>query len=191
MKNMQKKKIIQATRQILKAIGENPEREGLKETPLRIAEMYEDLLSGYKIKKPESILKPIFTTEKYSEIIIVKGIPFSSLCEHHILPFFGKAHVGYLPQKKVLVGLSKIPRVVDAFAKRLQIQERLTDQIADAINKALNPLGVIVVIEAEHLCTTIRGVKKVGSKMITSSLRGIFLKDQKVRAEAFSLIKNG
>ncbi|MCD6423176.1 MAG: GTP cyclohydrolase I FolE [Elusimicrobia bacterium] len=188
---MQKKKIIQAIQQILEAIGENPEREGLKATPSRIAEMYEELLSGYKIKKPETILKPIYTTEKYSEIIIVKDIPFSSLCEHHLLPFFGKAHVGYLPQKKVLVGLSKIPRVVDAFAKRLQIQERLTDQIADTINRALNPLGVIVVVEAEHLCTTIRGVKKTGSKMITSALRGIFLKDQKVRAEALSLIKNG
>ncbi|MBA3065894.1 GTP cyclohydrolase I FolE [bacterium] len=188
---MNKKKLRDAVKLILEAAGEDASREGLKKTPERVAEMYEELLGGYSVKSPEKILSAVYKNEKYSEIILVKDIPFYSLCEHHILPFFGIAHVAYIPKDRALLGLSKIPRLVDAFARRLQIQERLTQQIADTINSSLKPLGVMVIIEAEHLCMTMRGVKKPGTRMTTSALRGIFMKDAKVRAEAMTLIKNG
>ncbi len=186
-----RKKLIQATKLILEAIGENPKREGLVRTPERVAALYEELVSGYSVKNPDVILNTTYKTEKYNEMIIVRDISFYSLCEHHILPFFGKANVCYIPKDKVLLGLSKIPRLVDIYARRLQIQERLTQQVADAIAKTLKPLGVMVTIEAEHLCMTMRGIKKPGAKMLTSALRGIFMKDAKVRSEAMALIKNG
>ncbi|PKM99473.1 MAG: GTP cyclohydrolase I FolE [Elusimicrobia bacterium HGW-Elusimicrobia-2] len=188
---MNKKKLCEAVKLILEAAGEDPAREGLKKTPKRVAEMYEELLSGYSVKSPEKILSTVYKSERYSEIILVRDIPFHSLCEHHILPFFGKAHVAYIPKDRALLGLSKIPRLVDIFARRLQIQERLTQQIADTINGSLKPLGVMVIIEAEHLCMTMRGIKKPGTKMTTSALRGIFMADAKVRSEAMTLIKNG
>ncbi|MDO9513970.1 MAG: GTP cyclohydrolase I FolE [Elusimicrobiota bacterium] len=188
---MNKKKLREAVKLILEAAGEDSSREGLKKTPKRVADMYEELLSGYSVKSPEKILSTVYKSERYSEIILVKDIPFHSLCEHHILPFFGKAHVAYIPKDRALLGLSKIPRLVDIFARRLQIQERLTQQIADTINSSLKPLGVMVIIEAEHLCMTMRGIKKPGTKMTTSALRGIFMADAKVRSEAMTLIKNG
>lgn len=187
---MDKKKIIQATKLILEAIGENPEREGVASTPERVADMYEEITSGYLVKNPAKILSTFYKTESYSEIILVKDIPFFSLCEHHLLPFFGRAAVAYIPKNRVLIGISKIPRLIDVFARRIQIQERLTQQTADTIVKALEPLGVMVIIEAEHLCMTMRGIKKQGSKMLTSALRGVFMTDAKVRAEAMNLIKN-
>jgi len=187
--NLNKKKIIQATKQVIKALGENPDREGLKETPRRVAAMLEELASGYSVKDPSSVLNPVYKTENYSEIILVKDIPFYSLCEHHLLPFFGTASVAYIPKDKILLGISKIPRVIDVFARRLQIQERLTQQVADTINSTLEPLGVMVIIEAQHLCMMMRGIKKPGAKMTTSALRGAFMKDAKVRAEAMALIK--
>jgi len=187
---MNKKKLREAVKLILEAAGENPLREGLKKTPERVAKMYEELLGGYSIKSPEKILSAVYKNEKYSEIILVRDIPFYSLCEHHILPFFGTAHVAYIPKDRALLGLSKIPRLVDAFARRLQIQERLTQQIADTINTSLKPLGVMVIINAEHLCMTMRGVKKPGTRMTTSALRGSFMTDAKVRAEAMTLIRH-
>ncbi len=187
---MNKKKLREAVKLILEAAGENPSREGLKKTPERVAKMYEELLGGYSVKSPEKILSAVYKNEKYSEIILVRNIPFYSLCEHHILPFFGTAHVAYIPKDRALLGLSKIPRLVDAFARRLQIQERLTQQIADTINTSLKPLGVMVIIDAEHLCMTMRGVKKPGTRMTTSALRGSFMADAKVRAEAMTLIRN-
>jgi len=187
-KKMDKKKIEQAIKQIIKAIGENPEREGLKETPKRVAEMYEEIFSGIK-KDPRSVVK-IFTSEEHDEMVILKDIPFYSVCEHHLLPFLGKAHIAYIPRANKLIGLSKIARVVEIYAKRLQLQERLTTQIADTIKKLIDPLGVLVIIEAEHLCMTMRGIKKPGSKMVTSALRGAFKKNESTRKEALDLIKN-
>ena len=163
----------------------------MKRTPQRVAALYEELASGYSVRNPAAILNTTYKTEKYSEMIIVRNISFYSLCEHHLLPFFGKATVCYIPKDKVLLGLSKIPRLVDIYARRLQIQERLTQLTADAIAKSLKPLGVMVVIEAEHLCMTMRGIKKPGAKMLTSALRGVFMSDAKVRAEAMALVKNG
>ncbi len=185
---MDKKKIQQAVKQILKAIGENPEREGLKETPRRVAEMYEEIFSGIK-QKPESVVK-IFCSEEHDEMIILKDIPFYSVCEHHLMPFLGKAHIAYIPKGNKLIGLSKLARIVEIFAKRLQLQERLTTQIADTIKELIDPLGVLVIIEAEHLCMTMRGIKKPGSKMVTSALRGAFKKNESTRKEALDLIKN-
>lgn len=187
--NLNKKKIILAAKQLIKALGENPDREGLKETPQRVAAMLEELTSGYSVKDPSAVLRPVYKTENYSEIILVKDIQFYSLCEHHLLPFFGTASVAYIPKDKILLGISKIPRVIDIFARRLQIQERLTQQVADTINSTLEPLGVMVIIEAQHLCMTMRGIKKTGATMTTSALRGVFMKDAKVRAEAMALIK--
>ncbi|MFH1352334.1 MAG: GTP cyclohydrolase I FolE [bacterium] len=187
--NLNKKKIILAAKQLIKALGENPDREGLKETPQRVAAMLEELMSGYLVKDPSAVLRPVYKTENYSEIILVKDIQFYSLCEHHLLPFFGTASVAYIPKDKILLGISKIPRVIDIFARRLQIQERLTQQVADTINSTLDPLGIMVIIEAQHLCMTMRGIKKTGATMTTSALRGVFMKDAKVRAEAMALIK--
>ncbi|WP_041701781.1 GTP cyclohydrolase I FolE [Gottschalkia acidurici] len=185
---MDKPRIEAAVREILIAIGENPEREGLLDTPKRIAKMYEEIFSGLK-EDPKEHLKVNFGEEGHEELVLVKDIPFYSVCEHHFVPFFGKAHVGYIPKDGKLTGLSKLARVVDTVAKRPQLQERITSTIADAVQEALDPYGVIVVVEAEHMCMTMRGVKKPGSKTVTSAVRGLFNKDAKARAEAMSLIK--
>ncbi|MBN1384453.1 MAG: GTP cyclohydrolase I FolE [Elusimicrobia bacterium] len=186
---MNKKRIEKSIKEILIAIGENPGREGLRKTPQRVARMYEEILSGMK-KNPENELTVYYTDEKHEEIVLVKDISFYSLCEHHLLPFFGKAHIAYIPRKEKLLGISKIARIVDIYSKRLQLQERITKQLADTIMKKISPYGVIVVIEAEHLCMTMRGVKKPGSKIISSAIRGIFSKDAKAREEAMALIKD-
>jgi GTP cyclohydrolase I len=186
---LDKNKIRKAVRMIIEAIGENPDREGLKNTPERIVRMYEEILSGYS-DKPDKYIKVFYKQENYEEIILVRDIALYSLCEHHLLPFFGKAHVAYIPGRNRIVGVSKIVRTVEVFAHRLQIQERLTTQIADTMMKGLKAQGVMVVIEAEHFCMTMRGVKKPGSKMVTSAVRGTFLKDAKTRSEAMSLINS-
>ncbi len=173
---------------ILEQVGENPKREGLLKTPIRAAGSMQYLTQGYKLN-PEAMLRKAIFKEKYSQMVIVKDIELYSLCEHHILPFFGKAHIAYIPDGKV-VGLSKIPRVVDAFARRLQIQERLTDQIRDCIQEVLEPLGVAVVIEAQHLCMQMRGVQKQHSTTTTSSFTGEFLKNEKTRQEFISLVNS-
>jgi len=183
---MDKEKIKKAVTMILEAIGEDTGREGLKNTPERVADMYEEIFAGIN-QKPEEFIK-IFEEDEHKELIILKDIPFYSVCEHHLMPFLGKAHIGYIPKKNRLLGLSKLARMVEMFAKRLQLQERLTSQVADTIMKAVDPLGVIVIIEAQHLCTTMRGVKKPGSVMVTSAIRGIFKDDESARKEALGLI---
>ena len=185
MNNVDLKRIEKAVLEILEAIGENPDREGLKNTPARVARMYDELLEGMR-HEPTEHLDSVFH-EKYDEIVLLRDIPFYSVCEHHMMPFIGKAHVAYLPNGNVL-GVSKLARVVDAFARRLQVQERLTDQIADFLMQNLNPKGVSVVLEASHSCMTIRGIKKPGAVMVTSSLRGIFKKDSRSRAEVLTLM---
>ncbi|SET33671.1 GTP cyclohydrolase I [Natronincola peptidivorans] len=187
---MDKEKIEKAVRDILEAVGENPDREGLKDTPKRIAKMYEEIFSGLEVD-PEEHLDIYFQEEKHEELVLVKDISFHSMCEHHLVPFFGKVHVGYIPKNGKLTGLSKLARVVDTVARRPQLQERLTATIADTMVKKLQPHGVIVVVEAEHMCMTMRGVKKPGSKTVTSVVRGIFQKDAKARSEAMSLIQFG
>jgi len=174
-------------KEILEDVGEDAKREGLLKTPIRAAGSMQYLTQGYKLN-PEAMLRKAIFKEKYSQMVIVKDIELYSLCEHHILPFFGKAHIAYIPDGRV-VGLSKIPRVVDAFARRLQIQERLTDQIRDCIQKTLEPLGVAVVIEAQHLCMQMRGVQKQHSITTTSSFTGEFLKNEKTRQEFISLVR--
>ena len=178
-------RIEEAVKQILSAVGEDVEREGLRGTPARVAAMYSELLAGMR-QQPEEHLKSVFN-ENYDEIVLLRDIPFYSICEHHLMPFIGTAHVAYLPSGMVL-GISKLARIVDCFARRLQVQERLTDQIADFLMDQLKPQGVTVVIEASHSCMTIRGVKKPGSVMVTSSLRGIFKRDSRSRNEVMSLI---
>jgi GTP cyclohydrolase I len=185
---MDKKKLEKAVRSMLEAFGEDPDREGLKHTPRRVAEFYEEVLAGQKVD-PKEALTVYYEKENHEEIVLVKDIPFYSLCEHHLVPFFGKAHVAYIPKKDKLLGVSKLVRLVDIFSCRLQLQERMSKQIADSIMAAAKPYGVMVVIEADHLCMTMRGVKKPGAKMVTSAMRGIFLKDARTRAEALSLIK--
>lgn len=181
-------RIEKAVAEILAAVGEDPSREGLKQTPARVAKMYSELLAGMH-KDPKEHLRSVFS-ESYDEIVLLRDIPFYSICEHHLMPFMGSAHVAYLPKGKVL-GVSKLARIVDDFARRLQTQERLTYQIADFIMDSLKPQGAAVVIEASHSCMTIRGIKKPGSVMVTSALRGIFRKDPKSRSELLSLIHNG
>jgi len=180
-------KIEQAVQMILEAIGEDPKREGLADTPKRVARMYAEIFSGLQ-EDPSRHLQYQFT-EAHEEMVIVRDIPVYSMCEHHLVPFYGKAHVAYIPRKGRICGLSKIARVVDGYAKRPQLQERLTTQIADTIMRELKPLGVVVVIEAEHMCMTMRGVKKAGSQTLTSAVRGIFRSNSLTRAEAFSLIE--
>ena len=182
------KRIERAVTEILLAVGEDIGREGLRGTPRRVAKMYAELLSGMR-EEPGEHLRHVFT-EKYDEIVLLRDIPFYSICEHHLMPFIGSAHVAYLPTGAVL-GVSKLARIVDCFARRLQVQERLGDQIADFIMSGLKPLGVTVVLEASHSCMTIRGVKKPGSVMVTSALRGIFKKDPRSRNEVMSLIHSG
>lgn len=166
---------------LLAAFGENPDREGLKDTPARVARMYEELLEGYRVD-PISLVNDALFDVEYDEMVIVRDIEFYSLCEHHMLPFIGRAHVAYLPKDRVL-GLSKIPRIVDMFAKRLQVQERMTRQIAEFMRELLKPIGVAVVIEGLHLCATMRGVKKHNARMITSSMFGAFRTNLATREE--------
>jgi GTP cyclohydrolase I len=170
-----------ATTQILKAVGENPEREGLQKTPARIAQMYAELFSGYHAD-PTTIVNGAIFDVKYDEMVIVRDIEFYSLCEHHMLPFMGRAHVAYIPSGKVL-GLSKIPRIVDMYARRLQVQERMTRQIADVLRDLLKPQGVAVVVEAMHLCSMMRGVKKHDARMTTSAMHGAFCANLATRQE--------
>jgi GTP cyclohydrolase I len=174
-------------RSILKLIGENPEREGLIKTPQRVEDSLNFLTRGYKMD-PDQVINDALFTENYEEMIVQKDIDFFSLCEHHLLPFFGKAHVGYLPHQKI-VGVSKLARLVDVYARRLQVQERMTNQIATIIMEKLNPLGVAVVVEAEHLCMRMRGVEKQNSLIITSTLLGAFRTRQDTRAEFMNLIR--
>ena len=184
---MDNERIENAVREILYAIGEDPDREGLLDTPKRMARMYEEIFSGLN-EDPKKHLEVYFQEEQYEELVLIKDIPFYSVCEHHLVPFYGKAHVGYLPKGGRLTGLSKLARVVDSISKRPQLQERLTASIANAIVEKLDPYGAIVVIEAEHMCMTMRGVKKPGSKTITSAVRGTFATDPKSRAEVLSMI---
>jgi len=180
-------KIEQAIRLLLEGIGEDPTREGLLDTPHRVANMYAEICSGMFEDAPKLFEKSF--GENHREMVLVKDIPFYSLCEHHLVPFFGLAHVAYLPgEGGSICGLSKIARLVDVFAKRLQVQERLTSQIANTLVEQIKPDGVIVVIEAEHLCMSMRGVKKPGARTITSAVRGVFEASQKTRDEALSLI---
>jgi GTP cyclohydrolase I len=185
---MDKKKIEKAVRMILEGIGEDPKRKDLLETPRRVAEMYEEIFSGLKMN-PEKQLEVLFDKEHH-EIVLLKDIPLYSVCEHHLIPFTGKAHVAYIPKGNRVTGLSKLARVVDILAKRPQVQEKLTTEIADILMKKLKPLGVLVIIEAEHLCMSMRGLKKPGILTVTSAVRGIFKENQKTRAEALALIKN-
>jgi GTP cyclohydrolase IA len=178
-------KIEKAVREILEAVGEDLQREGIRKTPARVARMYAELLGGMQ-EDPKRHLDSVFT-ENYDEIVLLRDIPFYSICEHHLMPFIGTAHVAYLPKGKVL-GVSKLARIVDCFARRLQVQERLTDQIADFLMNNLKPYGVAVVLEASHSCMTIRGIKKPGSVMVTSSLRGTFKSDPRSRSEVMSLM---
>jgi len=181
------KNIAGNIKSVLSEIGENPEREGLLKTPERVAKSMEFLTNGYE-KNPSEILKSAMFSEDYSQMVLVKDIELYSLCEHHILPFFGKAHIAYIPNGNI-VGLSKIPRIVDVFARRLQVQERLTDEIKDCLQDTLNPKGVAVVIEAQHLCMQMRGVEKQHSFTTTSAFSGIFMSDEKTRSEFINLIK--
>lgn len=173
--------------QLLEALGEDPARDGLKETPRRVARSYEFLTSGYRTDLATIVNDALFDVE-YSEMVIVRDIDFYSLCEHHLIPFFGKCHVAYLPDAKV-VGLSKVPRIVDMFARRLQVQERLTEQIADALTDTVMPHGVAVVMEATHLCMAMRGVEKQNSFTVTSAMRGAFREDARTRQEFLELIR--
>ena len=180
-------KIAQGVRLMLEGIGENPDRDGLKETPRRVADFYAELTEGLWQDASEHI--KALPGDSHDEMVIVKDITFASVCEHHLAPFFGKCHIAYIPSGGRIVGLSKLARITDIFSKRLQVQERLTQQIAETLFDNLQPLGVMVVKEAEHTCMTMRGVKKAGSKTITSAVLGGFRKDPRTRAEAMSLIK--
>lgn len=173
-------------REILKLIGEDVEREGLQETPARVTRMYEEIFGGYEVD-PRDVLGVTFD-ENHEELVIVKDIVYYSQCEHHMAPFFGKVHIGYIPSGKI-AGLSKLARLVEAVTRRLQVQERITSQIADIMDEVLKPQGVMVVVEGEHLCMCARGVKKPGSKTVTSAVRGTFRSDAASRAEFLSLIK--
>ena len=183
---MNKKKLADSIKIVLNEIGEDPNREGLLKTPERVAKSMDYLTHGYGIN-PSEILKKAMFKEQYNQMVLVKDIEMYSMCEHHMLPFFGKAHVAYIPNGHI-VGLSKIPRVVDVFSRRLQVQERLTDQIKDCIQETLNPKGVAVVIEAQHLCMQMRGVQKQHSSTTSSAFSGLFLRDEKTRAEFMNLI---
>ena len=179
-----------AVRELLIAVGENPDREGLQETPARVARAYQEIFSGL-YEDPTEVLSKTFS-EDHSEMVMVRDIQFYSTCEHHLVPFFGTAHIGYIPGKDGKVtGLSKLARLVDGMAKRPQVQERLTTQVADALMERLDPAGVIVVIEAEHLCMAMRGIRKPGANTITSAVRGVLESSAATRAEAFNLIRDG
>ena len=184
---MDKNKIKKGVKLILEGIGEDTERAGIKNTPERIADLYEDIFSGLQTSTKE-ILIPI-EGESHDEMVLLKDIPFYSICEHHLLPFIGKAHVAYIPSRGKIVGLSKLVRAVDFFAKRPQVQERLTAQLADLIMKKLKPKGAMVIVDAEHLCLSMRGVKKPNTKTVTSAVRGIFRTKASTRIELLELIK--
>ncbi len=184
---MNKKKIEKGVRMILEGIGEEPERAGLKETPQRIAKLYEEIFAGLSTPT-EEILKPI-EGESHDELVLLKDIPFYSVCEHHLLPFIGKAHVAYIPSGGRIVGLSELAKAVEIFAKRPQVQERLTAQLADMIMEKLKPRGAMVIIDAEHLCLSMRGIKKPGARTVTSAVRGIFRTKESTRTELLELIK--
>ena len=184
---MDKLKIQKAVRQILEAIGEDPKRRDLLETPRRVAQMYEEIFSGIH-QDPEKELEVILE-QKHHEIILLRGIPLYSICEHHLLPFFGQANIAYIPKNGRVTGLSKLARVVDILARRPQVQERLTTQIAEIVMNKLKPLGVMVVIEAEHMCMSMRGVRKPGTMTVTSAVRGIFKDSEKTRLEALALMR--
>jgi len=177
-----------AVKSMMLHVGEDPSREGLLETPKRVRKAYEFIYGGYK-ENPQEILSKALFTSSNEEMVLIRDIEFYSTCEHHLLPIIGRVHVAYIPDGKV-VGLSKIPRVVDVFARRMQIQEQLTEQIADAIMDAIAPKGVAVVIQARHMCMEMRGVEKINSTTTTSALRGLFKRDEKTRAEFFSLINS-
>lgn len=179
---------VRAVRELLLAIGEDPDREGLRDTPKRVAQMYAETAAGFDLD-PADVLSVQFD-EDHQEMVLMRDTPFYSLCEHHLLPFFGTAHVAYIPRGKV-VGISKLARAVDVFAKRPQVQERLTSQIADAVMEVVQPEGVAVVLRAEHLCMAMRGVRKPGSSIVTSALRGVFVANGPTRAEALSLLREG
>jgi GTP cyclohydrolase I len=179
------KRIERAVREILSAVGEDPDREGLLETPARVARMYAELFSGLKVDPREHTQK--FFTQQYDEVVLVRDISFNSMCEHHLLPFIGHAHVAYIPKGKV-IGLSKIARVVEVISKRPQVQERMTEEIANLLVAELDAKGVAVVIEASHSCMTIRGIRKPGSSMVTSAMKGLFRSNMSSRAEVMQLI---
>lgn len=183
---MDNSKVRNLIKNLLENIGEDPSREGLLETPRRVADAYEFLTSGYN-KKIEEVMNDAVFNEKYDEMVLVKNIDFYSLCEHHMLPFYGKVHVAYIPNGKI-IGLSKIPRIVDVFARRLQVQERMTQQIADTLEKYLQPRGVAVVSEAYHMCMMMRGVEKQNSSATTSAVHGDFKDDPRTRSEFLNLI---
>lgn len=183
-----REKIEQAVRMILEAVGEDPNREGLLNTPKRVAKMYTEAFEGLFVNE-EQYFETVFS-EQHEEMVLVKDIPFYSMCEHHLVPFFGKAHVAYIPKGGRVVGLSKLARAVETVSRRPQLQERITSTVANAIVNKLDPHGVVVVLEAEHMCMTMRGVKKPGAKTVTSAVRGIFTNDSAARAEVFSLIKS-
>lgn len=178
--------ISKLTHTLLQEIGENPERQGLRKTPKRVEASYKYLTSGYKVKVKEILNGAIFD-ERYDDMVVIKDIDFFSLCEHHLLPFYGKCHVAYIPKGKI-IGLSKIPRIVDAFSRRLQVQERLTHEIANSLKEALNPLGVAVVMEALHLCMSMRGVEKQRAQCVTSAMLGAFRTDRSTRMEFMDLL---
>ena len=181
--------IKKATKNILLSVGESPEREGLKRTPLRVANMYEELLAGYDAD-PEKIVNGALFNVEYDEMVLVRDVQFYSLCEHHMLPFMGRAHIAYIPNGKA-IGLSKIPRIVDMFARRLQVQERMTREIADFIRDLLNPQGVAVVVEGLHLCMMMRGVKQQSARMTTSAMHGAFRANLATRQEFLDNISRG
>ena len=184
---MDMKKIEDGVRLILEGIGENPGRPGLKETPQRVSKMYAEIFAGLEASTA-ALLRPI-RGEHHDEMVLIKDIPFYSVCEHHLIPFFGKAHVAYIPGEGRMVGLSKLARALEMVAKRPQVQERLTTQLADMIENSLKPKGTMVVIHAEHLCMSMRGVRKPGSKTVTSAVRGMFRTNESTRVEMLELIK--
>jgi GTP cyclohydrolase I len=180
-------RIQRAVREILIAVGEDPDRDGLADTPARVARMYAEQFAGLR-QQPEDVLTTVFDSE-HDEVVLVRDIEIYSMCEHHLVPFFGKAHIGYIPSVKgEITGLSKLARLADVYARRPQVQERMTTEIADALMRILEPRGVLVVLECEHLCMSMRGVRKPGATTVTSAVRGIFRKDARARAEAMSLI---
>ncbi|WP_174734017.1 GTP cyclohydrolase I FolE [Mesobacillus harenae] len=187
MTKVNRAQIEEAVRLILEAVGEDPNREGLLDTPKRVAKMYEEVFEGLN-QDPKEYFDTIFG-EDHEEMVLVKDIQFHSMCEHHLVPFFGRAHIAYIPRNGKVTGLSKLARAVEAVTRRPQLQERITSTIANAILEKLDPHGVMVVVEAEHMCMTMRGVRKPGSKTVTSAVRGVFADDVSARAEVLSLIK--
>jgi GTP cyclohydrolase I len=186
MSNINRAQIEEAVRLILEAVGEDPNREGLLDTPKRVAKMYEEVFSGLTIN-PKEYFETIFS-EDHEELVLVKDIPFYSMCEHHLVPFHGIAHVAYVPKDGKVAGLSKLARVVEAVSRRPQLQERITSTVADTIMETIEPHGVMVVVEAEHMCMTMRGVKKPGAKTVTSAVRGVYVMDSNARREILTYI---